>query len=85
MLVIIIIVCNLIIVIFNLYLVWKIYRIKIFLAKTADILGNLPQNLALIGKESSLLSFKTALEIKQINNKYKLLKKRHEQIKQMFV
>lgn len=85
MLVIIIVICNLIIVIINLYVAWKIYRIKIWLSKTADIFVYLEKNLALILKESSLLILETALEINKVNNQYQLLKKRQQKLKQIFL
>jgi hypothetical protein len=70
-------------VIFNLYLVYKLYQVKKILSNTADILVDLEQNLLLIFKRSSLLSLETALKVTNINNKYKLLKKRNQQLKQI--
>lgn len=85
MLVIIVIVCNLIIFIFNLYLIWKIHKLKKFLSKIADTFIYLEENCNLLFKEYSLLILKKALEINNINSKYKLLKKRNQQLKQLFI
>jgi hypothetical protein len=85
MLVIIVIICNLFIVIINLYVAWKICRIKIWLSKTADVFVDLEENLALILKESSLLILETALEINKVNNQYQLLKKRQQKVQQILL
>lgn len=85
MLVIIVIICNLIIVILNLWIIWKLSQVKSFLSKTADIFINLEANFNLILNESSLLILQTALEINTFNNKYRLLKKRNQQIKQVLL
>ena len=85
MLVIIVIVCNLIIFIFNLYLISKIHKLKKILSKTADIFSYLEENLNLLCKEYSLLILKMALQINEINTKYKLLKKRNQQLQQIFI
>ena len=85
MLVIIVIVCNLIIFILNLYLIWKIHKFKKFLSKIADTFIYLEENCNLLFKEYLLLLLKSALELNNINRKYKLLKKRNQQLKQLFI
>jgi hypothetical protein len=85
MLVIIVLICNLIIVIINLYVAWKIYKIKIGLSKTVDILLDLETKFTILLKTSPLLILKTALEINKLNNQYQLLKKRQQRFKQIFI
>jgi hypothetical protein len=77
--------CNFIIVIVNLCLIIKIYKIKKNLANIADIFIDLETNVNLFLKEYSLVILKTALEFNSFNNKYKLLKKRNQQLKQLLV
>lgn len=85
MLVIIVIICNLIIVMINLYVAWKIYKIKIRLSKTADIFIDLEAKLTLLLKTSPLFILKTALEINKLNNQYQLVRKRQQRLKQILV
>jgi hypothetical protein len=83
MLVKVVVICNLIIVGFNIYLIVQICRLKKCFANTADFLTDLDENFAIILKESPSLIIDTAWEIYQLRNKYKLLQKRNQQIRKI--
>ncbi len=63
----------------------KIYKLNKFLSKTADIFTDLEENFNLLFKEYSLLILKTALQINDLNTKYKFLKKRNQQLQQIII
>ncbi len=85
MLVKVVVICNLIIVGFNIYLICQICRLRKCFANTADFCTDLEENFAIILKESPRLIIDTAWEIYQLRNKYKLLQKRNQQIRQIWL
>jgi hypothetical protein len=80
MLVGIVVVCNLIITIFNLYLVWKIWQIRRCLSCSADILVDLEENLTLILPESPSLILELSREINRLNDQYKRIESKGKKL-----
>ena len=83
--VVIVVTCNLIITIFNLYLTWKICQIRRCLSCSADILVDLEENLANLFRESPSLILEVSLEIYGLRNNYKTWKKYSDRIKQILI
>lgn len=85
MLITIVIFCNIVIFSFNLYIIWKISKIKKTLARIADIFTYLEENFNLLFQEYSLSILQTALEIKNLNHKYKSFHKLNQQCQQILI
>ncbi len=81
MLVVIVVTCNLIITILNLYLTWKIWQIRKCLSCYADILVDLEENLAIIFRESPASILEVSLEIYRLKNNYETWEKYSNMIK----
>lgn len=83
MLVVIVIVCNFVIVLFNLYLIHKIYKIKVLLSKISYVLTNLEVNCEVSLKELSLATLETGLKFNNLTQQYKLIKKYNQQLQKI--
>lgn len=76
---------NLVIVIINIYLLWKLIKFKNYLSNCNKILSKINYNLPLILKEIPLIILLTGLEIQQFKNNYINLKTKIKNIQKVII
>lgn len=80
-----IIIINCSLALLNCYLIWKIYRIKVFLFHFNELMYKLNNNLVLSLKENHLLILTTALEVRKFNQNYQKLKNKQKTIQKIIL